>query len=268
MKITFQGGDEDNVYRSRLEREVAQEMTRLGIAWSYEMKVELPGGRTVPYLPDFTLFDAPDELEMTVWVECKPQQMLYQLRDATGVTRRAGEYFKADVIVEGITSADLMDMGLDELAKPKRLAELSRFPLLVVGGVGGTNKLSVCMHHDQIVFSRSHPFVNQRGVELRAERENRAEERRQEAERWRAEYERKERERQEGQGAIRSQNVRNIIQRFTGVAPRFASRCHGCLTHGEDGKVYRVRFDDRTERWERICEACEASARAWIGRHA
>lgn len=150
MKITFDGGT-DHAFRSALERAVAAELDRLGVSWSYEVAVSLPTGR-VNYLPDFTINVDASHFGLPRWVECKPQQQIYTLRDVTGVTRRAGEYFKADVTVEGLTAAHLVDYDLQELAKPKRLAELSGEPVLVVGGVQGTSSLSALLTEDGVVF--------------------------------------------------------------------------------------------------------------------
>lgn len=257
MRITFDGSSDDT-FRSHLERQVAGELTRLGVSWRYEVAVSLPGRSFIPYLPDFTIDVDAAHLGIPTWVECKPQQMLYTLRDVTGVTRRAGEYFKADVTVEGITAADFVAQDQAELAKPKRLAELSGQPVLVVGGVQGTNSLSVLLTESSAVFSRTNPFVNQRGVQRAQEQARRAAE----SEARMAVWEKQRQEREARDQTMRDQIVAFAVRNLDGMLPRFASPCLGCRTHGTEGQVYRVPYSDGVERWERICLRCCAKAGA------
>lgn len=260
MRITFDGGD-DHDFRSNLERDVARELDAHGVQWRYEVAVTLPDGRPVRrYLPDFTIDEAIHELQLPAWVECKPQQMLYELRDALGVTRRAGEYFQTDVHVEGVDGATMRSRGFDELWKPKALAELTGLAVLIVGGVQGTNKLTVEMRPDEIVFSRTHPFANWRGY-LRAIERERAQI---EHERRMAEWRRQDAERAAKMARERADRatrltdfVRRTVAAHTRYTPRFASTCIRCDAYGDTGGLYRVRLSDLHERWVRICPACE-----------
>ena len=259
MRITYDSRESDG-FRSLLERKVADELDTQGVQWRYEVPVSVPDGRRIPYLPDFVIDEARDELMLPTLVECKPQQMLYDMRDALGVTRRAGEYFVDDVHVEGVTPQKLRDAGLVELAKPKALAQVTGQDVLIVGAVGGTRTLTATMSADAITFSRSHPFVNWRGVVQARERERRyAEER----ERWEAisrdnairsaamEQSRGERLTRAREAAAR------VMATHKRLAPRFASPCNVC---GEDrsdnGGLYRVQTE-YSERWIRICATCE-----------
>lgn len=257
MKITFEGGS-DHSFRSQLEREVATEMDCLGIAWRYEVAVTLPGNTSIAYLPDFTIDVDASHLGVPGWIECKPQQMLYTLRDITGVTRRAGEYFKADVTVDGFTAADLLAREQTELAKPKRLAELSGQPVLVIGGVQGTNSLSVLLTETGAVFSRTNPFVNQRGVAKANEQARRAVETAERMALWQKERD----ERTARETALRTGIVTFCVRDLTGMAVRFASACVGCREQGVDGAIYRVPYTDGSERWERVCVPCRSKAGA------
>lgn len=260
MRITFEGGS-DHSFRSQLERDVAAELDRLNIAWRYEVSVTLPDGRSIAYLPDFTIDADINNLGLPRWIECKPQQMLYELRDLTGVTRRAGEYFKADVTVDGFTAADIIDRDQHELAKPKRLAELTGESVLVIGGVQGTSSLSILLTETGATFSRSHPFVNQRGAQKAKERAERDARYEAEAAKRLAEYQRERDEKFAREQEQRASNVRHMVEHLSPIAPKFTSACHGCRMTGADGGVYRVPYNDGTERWERVCALCQARAR-------
>lgn len=254
MRITFDGSS-DGTFRSRLEREVSEELTRLQVTFAYERPVELAGGQRVHYLPDFTIDAAPDHLELPLWVECKPQQMLYAVRDALGVTRRAGEYFKTDVTVEDVKATDLLRMEFAELAKPKILAELTGESVLVLGAVQGTSSLSLLMEPDGIRFSRSHPVVNQRGVQKAQEREERDERYRAQAAQWQREWQ----ERQAKALEERKTTIRQIVTLYPSQPPRFFSSCFGCGQVGQDGLIYRVLVSGNT-RWVRVCDVCRFDA--------
>ena len=84
-------------FRSHLEVLVAQELDEHGVNWDYERFVTLPNGPQVRYLPDFTINSANPALQLPQWVEAKPQQFLYDLRDLLGVTRRNGERFSGEI---------------------------------------------------------------------------------------------------------------------------------------------------------------------------
>lgn len=259
MKITFEGVAPHG-FRSQLERDVAAELDRHAVEWRYEVRVILPGGVQPMYLPDFTIDAAPDALRLPAWVECKPQQMLYDLRDTLGVTRRAGEYFEDDVTVEGVDAAAMRAYDIAELWKPKRLAELSGEDILVVGGVARTRTLTATMRPDGVVFSRSHPFANWPGHQKRIEQERQRRYWAEESQRQREQWEAQQQARELAAQAERRRSVAAIVAHFKPIEPRFASGCHGCGRHGSDGGVYRPTFNDGAERWVRICPSCEAAA--------
>lgn len=263
MRITFDGSG-DSAYRSQLEREVAAELDRLDVAYSYELAVTLPDRPRIPYLPDFTIEADASHLGLPRWIECKPQQMLYTLRDVTGVTRRAGEYFKTDVNVEGLKAQDLMVREMEELAKPKRLAELSGDDVLLVGGVQGTSTLSVLLTPTGAVFSRSHVFVNQRGHERALAKAAREERWRQDAEVRQREYQERVKHEMEQRAGLRLVNAQHFVTRLSPQTPRFASSCYLCEQPGTDGGIYKARYSTGLERWERLCASCESIARSTI----
>lgn len=180
-RISFQARQPAGQFRSGLERDIADALSEQGVEYEYERSVVLPDGKTPYYLPDFTIDRAPPHLSLPRWIEAKPQQFLYDLRDALGVTRRYGERFKGDVAVDGVDAGWLRGRG-SELWKPKMLAEVTGDCVLVVGGAGGLERLSVEMRPAEIVLSRQHPFVNSTGVKRKRERDERAN-------RWRAEQE-------------------------------------------------------------------------------
>lgn len=263
MRITFDGGSEAGGFRSALERKVADELDRHGVAWRYEVPIDTPDGRRMSYLPDFTIDDSRDELQLPAWVECKPQQMLYDLRDALGVTRRAGEFFSTDVHVEGVTPRNLRDMGLAELAKPKTLADATGLGVLVIGTVSGTRTMSALMLPGRITFSRSHPFVNWPGVMAARRREQERLAAQERFATWRRDLERAQRDaelaRAERLAKARSAAAQ-IIHTHRRYTPQFASTCNVCAAnHGRDGGLYRVQTQFN-ERWIRVCPLCEASS--------
>jgi len=257
MKLTFDGGG-DHGYRSDLERRVAEEMTALGVTWRYEVPVRLPGVLDLRYLPDFVIDEAKPDLLLPAWVECKPMQMLYTLRDVLGVTRRVGEYFKDDVSVEGLTSTDLHDRDLGELAKPKRLAELSGLDVLLVGAVQGTNSLSALLTPTGCVLSRQHPLVNQRGLQRQAERDEKHARWERESRERMAAYETERAAKARSESAGRAEVVASWVANLAGATPRFASSCYGCGSTGIDGYIYRVAYMNGTEGWQRVCRPCRA----------
>lgn len=248
-------------FRSRLEAEIAAELDAHEVKWTFEQPVILESGRQIRYLPDFTIHDAPEELELPAWVEGKPQQFLYDLRDTLGVTRRVGEYFTEDVVVEGTDADELTRLHIEELWKPKLLAELSGSAVLVVGGVGGTNKLSVEMRADSIVFSRTHKFVNWRGHQRTIERAAQRAKWAEQAEIRRRQYDAERKEQEEWRSAEqRIFNEAFVAEVQTGdrLRPRFGGPCTICGVYAptDAAGLYRVH-----DRWVVACNGCERAMR-------
>jgi len=252
-------------FRSRLEIEVAAELDAHEVEWGYEQPVIFPDGTSPFYLPDFTIHDANEALHLPAWVEVKPQQFLYDLRDTLGVTRRCGDKFKTDVQVTGVDWKRLKETKIEELWKPKRLAETTGEAVMVVGGVGGTSRLSVEMRPYEIVFSREHPFVNWPGHLHKIEVEDR--ERQWAANRVR--YEREEQQRAEARAIAdkheaaqnRQKDADNLRAAKTWPrvgATRYNATCVSCRTGvpAQTGNLYKVGEFSTT--WVVVCPKCQA----------
>lgn len=262
MEIVNLGDTHDqHGYRSSTERHVAEELERLNVEFGYEEAWINPHtGTSVSYLPDFTIRASSQagELQLPNWVEVKPQQMLYDLFEDLGLKRQKGDRFTEPFGVADITSQKLRDRHFDELYKPKRLAEMSGESVLVVGTVRATARLSVEMQPDLIVFSRSHPFVNQQGIEAELEKERR---RAENEARWQA-YEQQRAARLASQQAAQqhraSERCRAVIgASVLSITPRFGSSCYACNAPGSDGTVHHCRTRDGAMRWLRICIKCQ-----------
>jgi hypothetical protein len=160
------------LFRSYLEAKVAEELDRLGVAWEYECDAHhaLIWPEELPYLPDFTIVaPLPDDLDLPTWVEVKPADLLFALRDHIGIPERFDGIHR-----EEITAQEIHDAGIEEIWKPKRLAELSGRDALVVYQINRTRSLSILMTPTFIELSKSHPLVNHKKVvadQERAERE-------------------------------------------------------------------------------------------------
>jgi hypothetical protein len=241
-------------FRSHLEVLVAQELDEHGVNWDYERPVVLPKRPPLPYLPDFTINTASAALELPRWVEAKPQQFLYDLRDILGITRRHGDRFSGEVVREEITAKDLRDMLVQELWKPKRLAELTGESVLVVGTVGGTSCLSVEMCVNSIRFSPQHPFVNWLGVQKAKERERKRLQ-------WEAEAAERQRlwhEQQEQQRRAAARQLQETL-RFKHLGPTKWNRaCFGCgaFVQAGAGSLRKVLFTDGNHEWRVLCSSC------------
>jgi hypothetical protein len=251
---------ETSKFRSHLEARVASELDRHFVRYAYESREGLPDLSQLRYLPDFRVISAPLKLSLPVWIECKPQQFLYDLRDELDVTRKFGEYFCEPVSVESCGSVDLYRMGanLSELAKPKRLAELTGLDVLLVGGAGAKSRLSVLLKKSSIVFDRQHPFVNWRGYSERIERERRETEARACAEEARQAY-----EKQKAEAEARAYKEKRQLIELVKAAPhkmanRYAGECVSCGCDVLSGLgSLRAIFDASGNRFHRIlCGEC------------
>lgn len=255
--------------RSKLEVHCAQHLDRFGVEWYYEAAVapERLGGKTIRYLPDFGI--ARDtceigqicELELGTdyanWIEVKPQEFLYALRDHLGVPERCNQFVE-------VTARELADAGIEELWKPKRLAELAEADVLVVGNVDKTRTLSVTMRPDGLEFRIDHPFVNYREVKRREEQERqRAQWLREQEERradWEAERRRIEDERratEAGWWRARLEQLLPVLRAWTRGQATYAGICRCCSSHYShvDLSIYRS-----NGRYVLVCHDCETRA--------
>lgn len=252
--------------RSKLELRCAQYLDHHEVIWTYEQPVdpELVGGKPIPYLPDFTIALFPNglfQLELGTtfahWIEVKPQEFLYGLRDHLGVPERCNKFVE-------VTGDELRGAGIEELWKPKRLAELADADVLVVGNVDKTRTLSITMRPDGVHFRTDHPFVNYREVQRQAEQaRQRAQWAWEEAQRrahWEAEQRRIEDERRAAEAAqwrARLEQVLPMLRTWARGAANYPGVCRCCFSHYREAdlSIYRRDGDYRL-----VCHGCETRA--------
>lgn len=219
-------------FRSGLEARVAEVLDDFGVLWLYEE----PSGYPVSYLPDFTIIQATTDLELPQWVEVKPADMLYALRDRAGLPERFEEPFRLS-----LTSANLLDSGFQEAAKPKALAEASGQSVLVVSALNRHRTIAALVAPDHVILTRSHPAVCWRQVLKDADRER-------ERQQWVAEAERRRVEREVEDAGRRMAIVDHA--RTNGRPARFDGACWIC--HEVKAAVDLVVFHNG-ERWGGAC---------------
>lgn len=231
------------LFRSALEAKVAEELDGFGIQWEYEQPVEVDG---LPYLPDFTLdprsdladeFDLAGEWGIAPWLEVKPAGLLYALRDHAGLPER----FDGNHTLH-LTAQDLRAAGMDEIWKPKRLAEATGFTALVVSAINRHRTLSVLMTPDGIELSRSHPLVCHRQLVADRQRAEREAQWRAEMERQRAAYEAE--QRRQRQAIIAYAKSRGRPARYDGWC---------CICSDDHFADELVIFRAANGRWLAVC---------------
>jgi hypothetical protein len=198
-------------FRSALEARVAEQLDGFNVLWVYE---EPSGHPAVPYLPDFTIVQATTDLDLPRWVEVKPGELLYAIRDKAGLPERFDEPVRL-----AVTAANLESSGFVEAAKPKALAEAAGEPVLVVSAINRTRTLAVLMAPDHVVLTRSHPAVCWQQILKDAERK------RQQAQ-WAAEAEQRRVEREAAEGR-RIQDLLTYV-RTKGRNARYDGCCWIC----------------------------------------
>lgn len=266
------GGDS---YRSALEARVGDELRSLGLIVEFEKRTDF----AVYYLPDFTItgafendtcaahyaetmdaYEARGGLGRTFkWVEAKPQDFLYTVRDDLGVKRKVGEYFKGAVNWP-CTSDDFLrkhrkvEQAFRELWKPKKLAEKSGENVLVVGRVGGTQSLTILMTPTAAIFERNHPIANWPYWMADAERQRQQERYEQQSEAARIERERQQAAQQREQERLIA-TMRAEIKRVRLMVNLYTNRCVFCgeLVPANTGHLFM--FDG----WKTTHKACVAS---------
>jgi hypothetical protein len=220
-------------FRSGLEAAVAKNFDAMGVEWAYERGVE-----GIAYLPDFTILDSIVDFQLPQWVEVKPAQLLYAVRDHLGVPER----FTNDVFSDPLTAEQLRDAGLSEIWKPKALAELEHQPVLVVSKINCNRTLSILMQPEQIVLSRSHRCVNWKQVKIDEENRRRREQ-------WQREAAQRQAERAEQDEARRANNL--AWARAADHRPaRYDGRCIVCGASRPAGLLRIARYEDR---WLAFC---------------
>jgi hypothetical protein len=212
-------------FRSKLETQVAQWFDEVGILWKYEQRLNLD----LPYLPDFKVAAGP-RLDRRIaealpeFVEVKPQELIYELQRRMGLP---DVFPEETTITSSVTATELQTRQIEEFWKPKRLAELLKCRVLVIGRVDGVRTLSPLMHPDGILWQRNHPIVNWRGVQQKHEREEkRAREQAEHAERLQAF-----RESQAREEAARRKFFEEAVNSGTQRRARFAGYCRNCRNY-------------------------------------
>ena len=258
MKAQYKAPHAPGEFRSQLEVLVASELTACGVDWSYESPVILRDGRRCPYLPDFLINKANADLELPKWIECKPQQFLYDLRDTLDLTRRYGDKFNTPIELEGCNAQELKNLEVQEIWKPKRLAELTGESVLVVGGVGRVQTLTIQMNAESITFSRTNPFVNWKGVEQQKERAARDAQYREQAAQRQAEYEAAAEARKLKQIQRRTNLLLHVRQAKPRGSNRYESQCCDCGATVPEriGSLRSVLFADQSSRFFVLCPKC------------
>lgn len=252
------GGDG---FRSKLEKRVAEQLNRAGVQWVYEpetLTLTTVVGKPVRYLPDFQIVDADSDYELPPFIEVKPPDLLYQLRDNYEVP----EHFPPDEPHHVTTTAfDMHRRGVDlELCKPKLLAENHECEVLICGdGWTGTRRLSIIATPDRLVFTKGHPWVNHTGHQQRLEAERRAAY-------WAREWERRQIEAEQARAEQHARRVRTLrwiqLHNTAVIAPRFDSRCRVCEAN-PTSVVYKAQLpDDPAPRWYPACVPCDREAQA------
>jgi len=225
----------DIMFKSALEAKVAEELDDFRVIWEYEKKAdETP---ELGYLPDFTIVQAWDDLELPQWIEVKPADLLYAIRDKAGLD----EHFTGSFTF-GLTAADLLDAGFPEAAKPKALAERSGLGVLITAKLNRSRTISVLAAPDHIVISREHPAVCWQSVVKERERQLRQAQ-------YAAEAEQREAER-----AAREADRWNLVvqtARTDGRPARFSGRCWACGQEEVAAELLIFRTDD--DRWASCC---------------
>lgn len=151
-------------FRSLSEAKVAKDLDALGVQWIYEKPVEGVNW----YLPDFTITKAPQALALPSWIEVKPADALYALRDHLNLDERFEGEHSAN-----LSAREIHDIPIGEIWKPKRLAEKTGQLVLIVSAINRTSTLSVTAGPETVVLSRCHPTVNYRKVARDAARRER-----------------------------------------------------------------------------------------------
>ena len=236
------------VMRSKLEVNMALTLTEFGVAWDYER----PTGQELPYRPDFTILGTPNHLGLgqgaARWIEVKPQEMLYALRDHCKVEELFPIGEQRHVT---ITAFDLSEAGVEELWKPKRLAELTDEQVLICAAANRSHTLSVLATPTELIFDRDHPFVCAKGHAKRVERDL-------QRKAWREQYERERAEREAidvARAADRLKALSHIATTWRESKARYAGRCESCRDEFLPEHLTLMR-GPMAQQWAPLCGPC------------
>jgi len=222
-------------FRSVTERNVAQELTKLGVRYSYEPEVF----RELRYLPDFRIESTPDpEMGQARWIEVKPAQAIYAVRDHFGLPERFSEPSARRMAAE-----DLAEVA-PELMKPKALAEHTGDAVLVASAVNRNSTVALVMYEQFIEVTRSYPLVNWQQVVRDRERAERHR-------RWRLEQERRDAERAAENQRIAQHNLGQIL-RADRIQAKYPGVCCVCQQRRPAESLVVARIG---ERWIPCCNS-------------
>jgi len=222
-------------FRSGLEAAVAKNLDDMGVEWAYERGVE----GVNKYLPDFTILESLTAMQFPQWIEVKPPELLYAVRDHLGIPERFVDDVRAD-----ITAQQIYDAGLSEIWKPKALAEHQHEAVLVVSKINRNRTLSIEMYPEHVVLSKRHPGVNWREVKKEEERQRRQAQ-------WRAEAAERAAERAREDEQRRADNLAWAMSVDSRPA-RYDGWCIVCSAHKPACDLLIARHDDR---WLAFCSA-------------
>lgn len=239
-------------YDSWLEVRVAEFLDECGVA--YEPQAPVEGARF--YRPDFTIHGADEKWELPRWIEVKPSTMLYQLRDHFGLNETLDgepQFLWHD---QASDWRSLRAASVEELWKPKRLAEETGSRVLVVSAVNRLSILSVEMNPCGIEFTKWHPFANWKG-RVKAE-----ERRRREAE-WRERDERaaqawaEHRARLESEREALVRGARLAMAQGPGRPAKYPGQCTLCGQYQLPEELLMWRLQGQ---WVVACEPCRSAS--------
>jgi hypothetical protein len=191
------------------------------------------------YEPDFTIYRAPEEFEFPAYIEVKPADALYELRDHFGLPERF------TTVEEFWMTEAMLNEVVDELWKPKRLAEQTGCEVLVTSKVNGNSTLSAILGPETVTLNRLHPGVNWPGHKDRVKRQLDD-----------IYWANKNAERVAQQRAEEAQRIRHLREFFAAVGlvdALYPGTCWECDQWREPVDLYRAARKTDDGRWALTC---------------
>lgn len=240
--------DDGHRYDSTLEYNVKLGLDRMGLVMGRDFMHHAQVDGVYYYEPDFTIYRAPDEFEFPQYIEVKPAEALYALRDRWNLPERF------DGVEEFWMTQDDVRKVVPELAKPKRLAEETGCEVLVTSKLWGTQTLSATIGPELVTLERRHPGVNWRGHEKRVKRQiDQIYWAKQHAE-WKENAAAREAEALAAT-VERLRDVRDFFAAQTLVGALFGGKCWQCNRWRDPEHLYRAADKTSDGRWALICRS-------------